>query len=110
MLPTEDERFTQNFTAIKPFKLLSVFRSPGILRFVALGFFSNTACFSITYSYTNCVAVCIDLHNQNHCHSDSKHASYQVPTEHFANHHKQSSKNDVLIAFLDMALISHAEE
>ena len=46
MPPTEDERFSQNFTTIKPFKLLSVFHSPGSLRFVALHkIFSNTACF-----------------------------------------------------------------
>ena len=35
MPPTEDEPFSQHITTMKPLKLLSVFRAPGSLRFVA---------------------------------------------------------------------------
>ena len=45
------------------------------------------------------MAVCINLRNQNHCHSDSKHASRQVTSAHFANHQHDMtlSKFQVLI-------------
>ena len=36
MTPTEDERFSQNITTVKPLKFPSVFRPPGSLQFVAL--------------------------------------------------------------------------
>ena len=75
--------------------MLSVFRSPGSLRVVALHkfFFLTGHASNITYSGTNCVAVCINLQNQNHCHSDSKHASCQVSSEHFAKH-----QNDINVS------------
>ena len=39
MTPTEDERFSQHITTVKPLKLPSVFRPPGSRPFVALHFF-----------------------------------------------------------------------
>ena len=39
MTPTEDERFLQHTTTVKPLKFPSVFRPPGSLPFVALLFF-----------------------------------------------------------------------
>ena len=39
MTPTEDERFSQHITTVKPFKMPSVFRPPGSLPFVALHIF-----------------------------------------------------------------------
>ena len=39
MTPTEDERFSQHITTVKPFKFPSVFRLPGSLQFVALHIF-----------------------------------------------------------------------
>ena len=36
MTPTEDERFSQHITTVKPLKFPSVFRPPGSLPFVAL--------------------------------------------------------------------------
>ena len=36
MTPTEDERFSQHITTVKPLKFPSVSRSPGSLPFVAL--------------------------------------------------------------------------
>ena len=36
MTPTEDERFSQHITIVKPLKFPSVFRPPGSLQFVAL--------------------------------------------------------------------------
>ena len=61
------------------------------------------------------MAVCINLRNQNHCHSDSKHASRQVTSAHFANHQNDMilSKFQILIFklhFGGMALLYHARE
>ena len=39
MTPTEDERFSQHITTVKPLKFPSVFRTPGSLPFVALHIF-----------------------------------------------------------------------
>ena len=39
MTPTEDERFSQHITTVKPLKFPSVFRLPGIIPFVALHIF-----------------------------------------------------------------------
>ena len=39
MTSTEDERFSQHITTVKPLKLSSVFRPPGSLPFVALHIF-----------------------------------------------------------------------
>ena len=36
MTPTEDERFSQHITTVKPLKFPSVSRSPGSIPFVAL--------------------------------------------------------------------------
>ena len=51
------------------------------------------ACLNISDSGTNYAAVCINLRYQNHRHSDSKHASCQVTSEHFANH-----QNDINVS------------
>ena len=39
MTPTEDERFSQHITTVKPLKFPSVFRLPGNIPFVALHIF-----------------------------------------------------------------------
>ena len=39
MTPTEDERFSQHITIVKPLEFPSVFRLPGSLPFVALHIF-----------------------------------------------------------------------
>ena len=39
MSPTEDERFSQHITTVKPLKFPSVFRPPGSLPFVAIHIF-----------------------------------------------------------------------
>ena len=39
MTPTENERFSQHITTVKPLKFPSVFRPPGSLPFVALHIF-----------------------------------------------------------------------
>ena len=39
MTPTEDERFSQHITTVKPLKFPSVFRLPGNIPFVALHVF-----------------------------------------------------------------------
>ena len=39
MTPTEDERFSQHITTVKPLKFPSVFRPPGSISFVALHIF-----------------------------------------------------------------------
>ena len=44
-------------------------------------------------SDTKCAAVSINLRNQNHYHSDSKHVSCQVSSEHFVNH-----QNDINVS------------
>ena len=87
MAPTEDERFSQHTTTVKRLKIPSVFHPPDSLPFVALHiFFVSRHASNISDSGTNCAAVCINLRNQNHCHSDSKDASCQVTSAHFANH------------------------
>ena len=85
MAPTEDERFSQHTTTVKRLKFPSVFRTPppDSLPFVALHIFLYQ---DMLNSGTNCAAVCINLRNQNHCHSDSKDDSCQVTSAHFANH------------------------
>ena len=39
MTPTEDERFSQHITTVKPLKFPSVFRPPDSLPFVAIHIF-----------------------------------------------------------------------
>ena len=94
MTPTEGERFSQHITTVKPLKFPSVSRPPGSLPFVASHIFLYHGMLEIyQIQALICAVVCINLRNQNHCHSDRKHVSYQVSSEHFANH-----QNDINVS------------
>ena len=94
MTPTEDERFSQHITTVKPLKFPSVFRLTGNIPFVALHIFLHHDMLKIYQIQALIVRQFVSISEINTTVTpDSKHVSCQVSSEHFANH-----QNDINVS------------